>query len=127
VVHLPGGARWSSPARPSFGYGRGKKLYRYYVSETLLPNGRIGHADNMRGERLSAERTERLLLDRLAGLLPKGHLPADLFSVIARIDCDADRLCVQIDAAALVRNVQLVDEVLTRARAIDPFAHIDGG
>lgn len=35
------------PMRPTFGHGRGKKISRYYVGETLLPNGQIGPTDNL--------------------------------------------------------------------------------
>ena len=34
------------PMRPTFGHGRGKRIYRYYVSETLLPVGQTAHSHN---------------------------------------------------------------------------------
>jgi len=113
------------PMRPSFGYGRGKKMYRYYVSETLLPNGRIGHADNMRGDRLSAERIERLLLDRLSCLLPTGTLPDDLFAIITRIICTGGRLRICLAASALTADGMCHDMLLGRAQhLVDPDARL---
>jgi site-specific DNA recombinase len=113
------------PMRPSFGYGRGRKIYRYYVSETLLPNGRIGHAGNMRGQRLSAERIERLLLDRLSCLLPTGTLPDTLFAIITRITCPGERLRVCLAASALTANGLCHDMLLGRAQhLVDPDARL---
>jgi site-specific DNA recombinase len=112
------------PMRPSFGYGRGKKIYRYYVSETLLPNGQIGNTDNLRGTRLSAERVERLILDRLACLLPTGSAPDDVFGMITRMDCHADRLHLQIEVAALADGYGCDDMLVGRAQMIDPKATI---
>jgi len=114
------------PMRPSFGYGRGKKTYRYYVSETLLPNGQIGHTGNMSGERLSAQRTERLLLDRLSCLLPAGHVPADLFGMIERVDCEGDQLRVRIDPTAFAKDSPSHDALIRKAQQVDPDASIIG-
>jgi len=115
------------PMRPSFGYGRGRKMYRYYVSETLLPKGRIGHAGNMRGDRLSAERIERLLLDRLSCLLPTGTLPDDLFAIITRITVTGERLRVSLAASALTADGICHDMLLGRAQhLVDPAARLEG-
>jgi hypothetical protein len=110
--------------RPSFGYGRGRKIYRYYVSETLLPNGQIGNSNNMRGDRLSAERVERLILDRLACLLPPHMVPQDLFGMIERVDCQGERLRIGIEVAALTEGRQCDDMLVGRAQQIDPTACI---
>ena len=112
------------PMRPSFGYGRGRKIYRYYVSETLLPNGRIGNFDNMRGDRLSAERVERLILDRLACLLPPGTVPQDLFGIIDRVECQDEGLRILIEVAALTDVNRCDDMLVGRAQQIDPAASI---
>ncbi|WP_221773977.1 recombinase family protein [Novosphingobium flavum] len=114
------------PMRPSFGHGRGRKIYRYYVSETLLPNGRIGNSDNMGGQRLSAERVERLILDRLACLLPAGTVPQDLFGMIERVDCRGEELRIAIEAAALAADNRCDDMLAGRAQQIDPAACIVG-
>jgi site-specific DNA recombinase len=114
------------PMRPSFSYGRGSKMYRYYVSETLLPNGKIGNTDNMAGERLSADRIERLLLDRLSSLLPTGMLPDGLFDLITRAASRGERLDVSLDAAPLITEGFCSDMLLGRVQDhVDANARID--
>jgi site-specific DNA recombinase len=110
--------------RPSFGHGRGKKIYRYYVSETLLPNGRIGNVDNMSGERVSASRIERLLLERLYNLLPTGAAVQDVFDMVTRVDCQGERLRIAIDIAALTSGGRCADMLEVQAQQIDPAARI---
>lgn len=110
--------------RPSFGHGRGKKIYRYYVSETLLLVGQVGNVGNMSGDRLSAPRIERLLLDQLACLLPTGTVPNDLFGVISRIDCLGERLRIELEVSALTDGTRCDDMLLGRAQQIDPKAAI---
>lgn len=114
------------PMRPSFGYGRGKKMYRYYVSESLLPNGKIGHADNMGGNRLSAERVERLLHDRLAPLLPVGRGSDELFRIVSRVDCGVDQLHIRIETATSAAEGRCDKELMAKARQIDPQANVIG-
>lgn len=115
------------PMRPSFGHGRGKKLYRYYVSETLLPNGQIGNTDNMRGDRISAERLERLLLNRLAPILPAGTAPYDLFSLIKRVTCAESRLTITMATSDLITNGMCSTMLLGRVQHhADQAARIDG-
>lgn len=114
------------PMRPSFGYGRGRKIYRYYVSETLLPNGQIGNSDNMRGDRLSAERVERVILDRLACLLPRGAVPQVLFGMIGRVDCRGEELRIAIEVAELKTDIRCDDMLVGKAQQIDPAARITG-
>ncbi len=110
--------------RPSFGHGRGKKIYRYYVSETLLPNGRIGNVDNMSGERVSASRIERLLLDRLSNLLPAGSALQDLLGMITRVDCQGERLRIAIEIAGLTAGGKCAGMLEVQAQQIDPAARI---
>jgi site-specific DNA recombinase len=113
------------PMRATFGHGRGKKIYRYYVSETLFPNGQIGNTDNLAGDRVSAERIERLIIDRLASLLPAGAADHDLFDMIARVECRGERLWFRIEVAALAGNA-CDDMLVGRAQTIDPSAMIEG-
>lgn len=113
--------------RPSFGYGRGKKMYRYYVSETLLPNGQIGNTDNMSGKRISAERLERLLLDRFSPLLPGGACPDHLFDIIANARFIDQRIQVTLDASVLMADGLCADVLLGRAQHhVDPGAKMEG-
>lgn len=115
------------PMRPSFGYGRGKKMYRYYVSETLLPNGQIGNTDNMSGKRISAERLERLLLARFSPLLPGGGCPDHLFDIIANARLIDQRIQVTLDASVLMADGLCADVLLGRAQHhVDPGAKIEG-
>lgn len=110
--------------RPTFGYGRGRKIYRYYVSEVLLPNGRIGHAHNAAGERISAERLERLIVDRLQSLLPDGAASADIVPAIERVEYNPQRLTIDLDARGLgTRDIDLLE---AQATMIDPKATLDG-
>jgi len=115
------------PMRPSFGYGRGKKTYRYYVSETLLPNGKIGNAGNMRGDRISAERIERVLAAQMLPHLPAGTAMDEMFGMIARVTHGDGRLHLTIPLSALVVLGLTPEMVLGRLQHhIDPKARIDG-
>jgi site-specific DNA recombinase len=44
------------PMKMAFSYGRGKLIYRYYVSECLTANGSIGRTDNQQGKHLTLTR-----------------------------------------------------------------------
>lgn len=115
------------PLRPTFGYGRGKKIYRYYVSEHLLPNGKIGNHDNRQGTRLSAERIERLIADRLKSLLRHNLAANQIFDAIEQVRMVGDNLIItlQIENPALVPNC---DELLvSETRKIDSSACIADG
>lgn len=115
------------PMRPNFGHGRGRKLYRYYVSETLLPNGRIGNTDNMRGDRISAERIERLLLDRLSPLLPTGKASTDIFAAIKRAVIAGDCINITVNGSALLSDGICTTLLLGRVQHhLDHDARIDG-
>lgn len=116
--------RDGQPMRASFGHGRGKKIYRYYVSETLLPNGQIGDPGNMRGDRLSAERIERLILSRLDGLLPAGASLNDIFAIITRIDNMGSAVRVTLDLSALTADGRSEERLLEAAREIDADANL---
>lgn len=97
--------------RPSFSYGRGKRTYRCYVSETLLPNGAIGHTGNMGGRRISATRLERVLADRLAPLLPKDSDALDPFAAIRKVTCSEREIRIALDLAPL-RSEGVCDDIL---------------
>ncbi len=113
------------PMRPNFGYGRGKKIYRYYVSDTLLPLGRLkaGGTPPL-GERLSAERTERFLQDRLSSLKPDGP-DFEIFGAIERVMFSSNKLTVTLRVVALIDTNDCEDTLLAKAQQIDPAAKID--
>ncbi|WP_397585969.1 recombinase family protein [Sphingorhabdus sp.] len=113
------------PMRPNFGYGRGKKIYRYYVSDTLLPLGRLkAGSTTPLGDRLSAERTERFLQDRLSSLKPDGP-DFEIFEAIKRVMFSSNKLTVTLQVAALIEANACEDTLLAKAQQIDPAAKID--
>lgn len=113
------------PMRPNFGYGRGKKIYRYYVSDTLLPLGRLkAGSTTPLGDRLSAERTERFLQDRLGSLKPDGP-DFEIFEAIERVMFSSNKLTVTLRIAALIDTNACEDTLLAKAQQIDPAAKID--
>jgi hypothetical protein len=114
------------PMRPNFGYGRGKKIYRYYVSDTLLPLGRLkAGSTTPLGDRLSAERTERFLQDRLVSLLPLGIATSEIFDAITRVMFSSNKLTVTLEVAALIDTNACKDTLLAKAQQIDPDAKIN--
>ena len=113
------------PMRPNFGYGRGKKIYRYYVSDTLLPLGRLkAGSTTPLGDRLSAERTERFLQDRLSSLKPDGP-DFEIFEAIERVMFSSNKLTVTLRVAELIGTNACEDTLLAKAQQIDPAAKID--
>ncbi|WP_397591010.1 recombinase family protein [Sphingorhabdus sp.] len=113
------------PMRPNFGYGRGKKIYRYYVSDTLLPLGRLkAGSTTPLGDRLSAERTERFLQDRLVSLLPLGIATSEIFDAIKRVMFSSNKLTVTLEVAALIDTNACEDTLLAKAQQIDLAAKI---
>ena len=113
------------PMRPNFGYGRGKKIYRYYVSDTLLPLGRLkAGSTTPLGDRLSAERTERFLQDRLSSLKPD-YPDFEIFKAIKRVMFSSNKLTVTFQVAALIDTNACEDTLLAKAQQIDPAAKID--
>jgi hypothetical protein len=111
--------------RPNFGYGRGKKIYRYYVSDSLLPLGRLkAGSTTPLGDRLSAERTERFLQDRLGSLKPDGP-DFEIFEAIKNVMFSSNKLTVTFRVAALIGTNACEDTLLAKAQQIDPAAKID--
>jgi hypothetical protein len=113
------------PMRPNFGYGRGKKIYRYYVSDSLLPLGRLktGSAYPL-GDRLSAERTEGFLQDRLVSLLPLGIATSEIFDAIKRVMFSSNKLTVTLRVVALIEANACEETLLAKAQQIDRTAKI---
>ena len=114
-----------TPMRPTFGHGRGKRIYRYYVSDTLLPSGRTANSHNLKGARLSASRLERILSNTLLPLLPTGSAAEAVFKAIHRIRVRDKQLRVRLELSALLGQDEIDDDVLDRAQHIDPSASID--
>jgi len=112
------------PMRPSFSYGRGKRVYRYYVSESLLPAGRIANAGNQGGTRVSAQQVERRIAGQLAGLLPADECETEIFPAIARVTLSGNRLHLVLAVSALADGSPCQEVLLERARQIDPGAKL---
>ncbi|MFC4291436.1 recombinase family protein [Sphingorhabdus arenilitoris] len=112
------------PMRTTFGYGRGKKIYRYYASETILPNGKAQHSDNHQGIRLSAERIERLIIAQLGTLIPDSKARTAIFDAITKVVIDENVLRVRLDAAELAREDETHQQLLERIQLIDKHVSI---
>jgi DNA invertase Pin-like site-specific DNA recombinase len=114
------------PMSVSFSYGRGKKMYRYYVSDCLLPRT-ANRPTNREGQRFSAARVERAISTGLKDLVTDQH-DADLFGAIQMVTALDDRLFVEIDVAAIADDGALgALRLIRRAELIDAEAKIDGG
>lgn len=114
------------PMRPTFGHGRGKRIYRYYVSEALLPAGQTANSHNRKGTRISASRLERVLDTTLLPLLPTGGDAETVFKAIARVRVREAKLRIRLELTALLGEDEIDDDVLERAQQMDPAASIDG-
>ena len=114
------------PMRPTFGHGRGKRIYRYYVSETLLPVGQTSNSHNKAGERLSATRLERVLANTLLQILSAGRDAESVFVAINRIRLQKSHMRIKLDLAALIGEDETEHDILLRAQAIDDVAKISG-
>ncbi len=107
----------------TFSYGRGKLMYRYYVSECFTANGSIRRTDNQQGIRLPASRLERAVTHQLAPLSATD--PELLFEAVSKATLNKDRLRVEIDTSVLSTNTCSADILLARAQTIDPAARLD--
>lgn len=114
------------PMRPTFGHGRGKRIYRYYVSETQLPNGKATNYHNKSGERISATRLERVLAGALLPLMPQGSDADSVYAAITRVRVRDGRVRIKLDLAELMQEDEIEADVVERAHAIDPAAAIEG-
>jgi hypothetical protein len=116
------------PMGPSFSYGRGKKIYRYYVSPSLLPQGRVAAGScSPEGDRISADRVERLLQDRLGSLLEAVGAPNEIFNAIKSVTYSPIKLKVVLELSALFAPEACRDTLLAKAQEIDPTAELADG
>ena len=112
------------PMRPSFSYGRGAKTYRYYVSECLLPTGKVASGGNLRGIRVPAQRIEKLLVTMIGELVPEVVGPNVIFEAIHRVVAAAAELKVTFAPNALSSERTAAEAlVLQVQQQIDPGAH----
>lgn len=115
------------PMRPTFGHGRGRKIYRYYVSENLLPQGKVAAAGATGGSRVSAAAVEQRLLEQLAPMLPAGASVDDACAAVVLAVYHEYRLHLTLALASLAGGELSNEMVLGRASQIDPQARVEGG
>lgn len=113
------------PMSVSFSYGRGKKMYRYYVSDCLLPRT-ANMPTNREGQRLSAARVEHAINVGLRDLVVDQH-NVDLFGAITKVTALGERLFAEIHVTAIADDGALgATRLLRRAELIDADAKING-
>ena len=90
---------------PTFAYGRGGKLYRYYVSGNLQQGGKRAKGDAA-PRRISAPALEARLVAVLARLLPEQQQQHDPLTLVNRIELHATgiELCLPIRLRARLQS-----------------------
>lgn len=115
------------PMRNSFSYGRGKIMYRYYVSDCLTPNGQIGNSNNRNGIRLPAQKIEMLLIAELEPLLPEVINSDGIFEAITKVVAGDNKLRVTFEYGRFTTDTFCADMLLDRIQQqLDPRAKRDG-
>lgn len=94
------------PMCPSFAYGRGGKMYRYYVSAPLQ-QGRKPGSSSVGLHRVSAGELEEIVRDALIRLSggSSDQLLAGLLGPVARIEIDAEEIRLMLTLKKLARSV----------------------
>lgn len=94
------------PMCPSFAYGRGGKMYRYYVSAPLQ-QGRKPGSSPVGLHRVSAGELEEIVRDTLIRLSggSSDQLLARLLGPVARIEIDAEEIRLVLTLKKLARSV----------------------
>ncbi len=107
------------PMVPTFAYGRGGKLYRYYVSASLHRGGKKPAADSL-PRRVTATTIEAYLTTSLVKLLPtppgKPQPTAACLGLISSVEVHADHLTVGLPA----RLWSTVEAKLSSSATITP-------
>ena len=116
------------PMCPAFGYGRGGKVYRYYVSAPLQQGARRRPGDDAIG-RVPAEAIEQLVLDRLQQFgRSRSKSTADWASVakpLRRVEVRASEVHLLLDGQRLfAAHADVASEVAQLANRIPPGERI---
>jgi site-specific DNA recombinase len=82
------------PMSPTFAYGRGGTIYRYYVSAPLQQGGKLPPADG-KPRRISAAAIEGFIADRL-GALQQGDDDGAILDRIMRVEVLAGRIRITV-------------------------------
>ncbi len=114
------------PMGVSFSYGRGKVMYRYYLSPSLTPDGRARSSSNAVGIRIAAERVERTIIDALGCLVPAMVNPDELFALVSRLTVLDQKLLVELELERLPQKGESAPLLLLRAQTLDPKAQLVG-
>ncbi|WP_292067516.1 recombinase family protein [Brevundimonas sp. UBA7664] len=95
------------PMSPSFGYGRGGRVYRYYVSAPLQQGRKVEEREGVL-RRVSAEALEEAVRTQLATVSPGGDERsfAALLKPVRRVEVLPEALRIAFHAKALPRDVR---------------------
>lgn len=95
------------PMSPSFGYGRGGKVYRYYVSAPLQQGRKLEPRDGVL-RRVSAEVLEVAVRNQLTTVLPESadQPLAGMLKPVRRVEVLPQALHITLEAGALPRDVR---------------------
>ncbi|QNM82613.1 recombinase family protein [Sphingomonas sabuli] len=101
----------------SFSYGRGGRLYRYYVSGSLDP----GPDSPKPARRVPAARLERLVLHTLSSLFQRSVTSEDALSLLDRVELRDRSIQIVVDAGALLEPHEPAAGATSRLQAhIEP-------
>lgn len=110
------------PMSPTFAYGRGGKLYRYYVSVALQRGGKKSSTDTL-PRRISAIVIEAYLAARLTDLIPipsNQPKPEQPLAMVSRVEIHADHIVITLPA-----KLRLAIKVRLAARESVTIDHDD--
>ncbi len=116
------------PMCPTFGYGRGGKVYRYYVSAPLQQGVRRKPLDEAIG-RVPAGAIEQVVLDRLSFIRRPGAKPAadwaSAVKLLRRVEVHASEVHLLLLGHALFgAHAELSVEVISLAKRLGPAERV---
>lgn len=95
------------PMSPAFGYGRGGRVYRYYVSAPLQQGRKVEEREGVL-RRVSAEALEEAVRTQLATVMPAAadRPLAEILKPVRRVEVLPQELRIAFEAKALPRDVR---------------------
>jgi site-specific DNA recombinase len=100
------------PMGTSFSYGRGGRLYRYYVSGSLDPNR---DSQGRRPVRVSAGAVEAMVQRSLGRVLERAYLPWDeVRSIVHRVQLNSEQTHLVLDADAIREPLESLEAAALR-------------